>query len=189
MPRFKRSPVTWILGFVVVLMVMAGVIVLGSLGPISPYRQGAVRELYKQLDDLPPYDSSVTVQTQTRTSLLDWPVKIVVAYTLRGTCESVQSYYGQIATADGWTPDESLQRIHTDSDPSHDGLQTEYLKTSDGYSLQMGVECFIDQSYSAGYDVYLQTPPGRRATTRPKSMFNTADVRRKLGVCPGTGRV
>jgi len=95
----------------------------------------------------------------------------------------VQSYYAQVATAAGWAPDGALQTFHTDRDPSHDGLEAKYRKLSEGYFLQMDIDCFVDTSYSGGYTLYLQTPPDLRATTWPRKT-TAATVLKRLVTKP-----
>jgi hypothetical protein len=48
--------------------------------------------------------------------------------------------------------------LSKDANPDHDELEAEYQKTTQGETIQLSLDCFVDQSYSGGYYLVITTP-------------------------------
>jgi hypothetical protein len=78
-------------------------------------------------------------------------------YSLDAQCQDLQQYYRQEAMSNGWMVQSQLRRLSEDANPDHDALHAEYQKTTQGLTMHLSLDCFVDQTYSGGYYLAITT--------------------------------
>jgi hypothetical protein len=105
-----------------------------------------------EVDQLPPYLSS-TFSGQLGENVPFHIPELQFDYTLAGECSDVHTYYATIAPPHGWVSHTYAERLPT-------SLRSTYSKPSGDSNGDPNfghiIECFIDQSKSSGYSLFIE---------------------------------
>lgn len=157
-PSPRRPKARWgaiSIAMLPLLIVGALVVLLANqfVGPPHDARERALALMRHEVALLPPYLNSEAAQT----IVYDEPFRdptIEIEYTLPGQCADVHAYYASQTAAVGWSMVGPVHVYRDHANPSnsgHDELDSVFHKNVEGYALELGIGCFRDQSYSAGY--------------------------------------
>jgi hypothetical protein len=134
-------------------LVAFGILYLAlSIGPAHDRREQTFASMRAEVDQLPPYPGSA-LSGQLGSNLPFHIPELQFDYTLTGECIDVLNYYATIAPPHGWVS-------HTYAEQLPTSLRSTYSKPSGDAngdpSFGLIIECFIDQSKSAGYSLFIE---------------------------------
>ena len=145
---------------ILVALLLVGIpVAIIKLQPIAPNRQAAVNTLRAELAQLAPFPGSVAYYTITVADIFEPYTGLEVFYSSPGQCSDIQAYYATQAQAVGWSMQGPVQTYQKDFNPDHNGLRAAYQKDAQGYTIGLIIDCFVDQTYQGGYDLFLDIPP------------------------------